>query len=76
MHPPVTQLETPPSAILRMTPFCRGLGLTAPVVQAPVGSASTPELAAAVSNAGGLGMLALSWTPPRLFASASVRLGS
>lgn len=46
------------------TPFCRPLGLTAPVVQAPVGSAATPELASAVSNAGGLGMLALSWTPP------------
>jgi NAD(P)H-dependent flavin oxidoreductase YrpB (nitropropane dioxygenase family) len=46
------------------TPFCRRLGLTAPVVQAPVGSAATPELASAVSNAGGLGMLALSWTPP------------
>jgi NAD(P)H-dependent flavin oxidoreductase YrpB (nitropropane dioxygenase family) len=47
-----------------LTPFCRRLGLTAPVVQAPVGSATTPELAAAVSNAGGLGTLALSWTPP------------
>jgi NAD(P)H-dependent flavin oxidoreductase YrpB (nitropropane dioxygenase family) len=46
------------------TPFCRALGLTAPVVQAPVGSAATPELAAAVSNAGGLGMLALTWTAP------------
>jgi nitronate monooxygenase len=68
MHRAVTQLDTPPSAILRTTPFCHRLGLTAPVVQAPVGSASTPELAAAVSNAGGLGMLALSWTPP-----ASVR---
>jgi nitronate monooxygenase len=68
MHPPVTQLEMPPSASLQMTPFCRRLGLTAPIVQAPVGSASTPELAAAVSNAGGLGMLALTWTPP-----ASVR---
>jgi NAD(P)H-dependent flavin oxidoreductase YrpB (nitropropane dioxygenase family) len=45
------------------TPFCRLLGLSAPVVQAPVGSAATPELAAAVSNAGGLGMLALTWTP-------------
>jgi NAD(P)H-dependent flavin oxidoreductase YrpB (nitropropane dioxygenase family) len=44
------------------TPFCRRLGLTAPVVQAPIGSAATPELAAAVSNAGGLGMLALTWT--------------
>src|SRR5215213_2118406 len=54
-------LPTTPSLL---TPFCRALGLTAPVVQAPVGSAATPELAAAVSQAGGLGMLALSWTPP------------
>ena len=46
------------------TPFCRRLGLTVPVVQAPIGSAATPELAAAVSNAGGLGMLALTWTAP------------
>jgi NAD(P)H-dependent flavin oxidoreductase YrpB (nitropropane dioxygenase family) len=46
------------------TPFCERLGLTAPVVQAPIGSAATPKLAAAVSNAGGLGMLALSWTEP------------
>jgi nitronate monooxygenase len=53
-HCPATSLQTP---------FCRALGLKAPVVQAPVGSASTPELAAAVSNAGGLGMLALTWTP-------------
>ena len=46
------------------TPFCRALALSAPVVQAPVGSAATPALAAAVSNAGGLGMLALTWTAP------------
>lgn len=32
-----------------------------PIAQAPIGSATTPELAAAVSNAGGLGTLALSW---------------
>lgn len=32
-----------------------------PILQAPIGAASTPELAAAVSNAGGLGSLALSW---------------
>ena len=51
------------SASLKMTPLCRRLDLTAPVIQAPVGSATTPELAAAVSNAGGLGMLALTWTP-------------
>jgi len=36
--------------------------MTLPVVQAPIGSATTPALAAAVSNAGGLGTLALSWT--------------
>jgi len=37
------------------------LGIEAPIVQAPIGSATTPELAAAVSQAGGLGMLALTW---------------
>ena len=37
------------------------LGIHLPIIQAPIGSASCPELAAAVSNAGGLGMLALSW---------------
>jgi len=39
------------------------LGIDLPIVQAPMGGASCPELAAAVSNAGGLGMLALSWHP-------------
>ncbi|HXH87013.1 MAG TPA: nitronate monooxygenase [Gaiellaceae bacterium] len=38
------------------------LGVELPIVQAPIGTASVPRLAAAVSNAGGLGMLALSWT--------------
>lgn len=37
------------------------LGLDVPLVQAPIGSACTPALAAAVSNAGGLGTLALTW---------------
>ena len=43
--------------------ICDRLGMTLPVVQAPIGGASTPELVAAVSGAGGLGMLALTWTP-------------
>jgi NAD(P)H-dependent flavin oxidoreductase YrpB (nitropropane dioxygenase family) len=43
------------------TQFTRALGIEHPIVQAPMGGASGPELAAAVSNAGGLGMLALSW---------------
>lgn len=38
------------------------LGIDVPVVQAPIGNAATPALAAAVSNAGGLGMLSLSWS--------------
>ena len=35
------------------------LGIEHPIIQAPMASASTPELAAAVSNAGGLGSLGL-----------------
>lgn len=46
------------------TPFCKLMGIQYPIVQAPVGSVSCPQLAAAVSNAGGLGMLALSWRSP------------
>jgi NAD(P)H-dependent flavin oxidoreductase YrpB (nitropropane dioxygenase family) len=45
------------------TPLCDLLGIKTAIVQAPIGSASTPALAAAVSNAGGLGTLALSWIP-------------
>jgi NAD(P)H-dependent flavin oxidoreductase YrpB (nitropropane dioxygenase family) len=46
------------------TAICELLDIEVPIVQAPMGGASCPELAAAVSNAGGLGMLALSWHPP------------
>lgn len=54
------------------TGLCRRLGVRLPIVQAPIGSATTPELAAAVSNAGALGTLALTWTPP---AAAARRIG-
>ncbi|NRF70603.1 nitronate monooxygenase [Aquincola sp. S2] len=41
------------------TPLCARLGLDVPIVQAPMaGGWTTPELVAAVCNAGGLGMLA------------------
>jgi NAD(P)H-dependent flavin oxidoreductase YrpB (nitropropane dioxygenase family) len=46
------------------TPLCDLLGIEVPIVQAPVGSATCPELAAAVSGAGALGTLALTWTAP------------
>src|SRR5919202_3876820 len=43
------------------TPLCTLLGIDLPIVQAPIGSSSTPELAAAVSQAGGLGVMAQTW---------------
>ena len=44
------------------TPVCDLLGIEEPIVQAPMSAVS--ELAAAVSNAGALGMLALTWSSP------------
>src|SRR5277367_2118553 len=44
------------------TPVCELLGIDLPIVQAPM--AAVPELAAAVSNAGALGMLSLTWSTP------------
>jgi NAD(P)H-dependent flavin oxidoreductase YrpB (nitropropane dioxygenase family) len=40
------------------------LDLTVPIMQAPLGGCATPQLASAVSQAGGLGTLAASWTEP------------
>jgi nitronate monooxygenase len=49
------------------TRLTRVLGLKHPIVQAPIGA--TPKLATAVANAGGLGMLGISWTTPGLLAT-------
>jgi nitronate monooxygenase len=43
------------------TAVCELLGIEQPIVQAPIGSAASPGLAAAVSNAGALGTVALTW---------------
>jgi NAD(P)H-dependent flavin oxidoreductase YrpB (nitropropane dioxygenase family) len=51
------------------TALCELIGIEAPVVLAPMGGAVTPTLAAAVSNAGGLGMLPLSWSTPEEIAT-------
>ncbi len=40
-----------------MNPFLRKLGIELPIIQAPMAGVSTPEMAAAVSNAGGLGSI-------------------
>jgi nitronate monooxygenase len=42
------------------TPVCELLGIDKPIVQAPM--AAIPRLAAAVSNAGALGMVTLTWS--------------
>lgn len=42
-----------------MSAACERLGIEIPIIQAPMGGAVGPALAAAVSNAGGLGTLAL-----------------
>jgi NAD(P)H-dependent flavin oxidoreductase YrpB (nitropropane dioxygenase family) len=38
-----------------MNTICEKLGCDLPIIQAPIGRAAGPELAAAVSNAGGIG---------------------
>ena len=44
------------------TPFMDWFGLTAPILQAPIGSAATVALATAVGRGGGMGSLAITWT--------------
>ncbi len=46
------------------TSLCTLLNIELPIIQAPMGGVVTPALAAAVSNAGGLGMLPLTWHSP------------
>ncbi|WGF88992.1 NAD(P)H-dependent flavin oxidoreductase [Marinivivus vitaminiproducens] len=46
------------------TDLCRRLGIDVPIFQAPMAGSSTPALAAAVSNAGGLGGLGLGTVLP------------
>lgn len=42
-----------------MDPFLRKLGVELPIIQAPMAGVSTPEMAAAVSTAGGLGSIGI-----------------
>jgi len=46
------------------TALCQTLNLQYPLVQAPMAGVSTPELAAAVSNAGGLGSISVGASTP------------
>ena len=45
--------------------FCEGVGISQPIILAPMGGGpSTPELIAAVSNAGGMGSIAAGYLSP------------
>ncbi|SDK06409.1 nitronate monooxygenase [Halovenus aranensis] len=46
------------------------LDLDVPIVQAPIGSATCPDLACAVADAGGLGTLAVTWRDPEAIRAA------
>lgn len=46
------------------TAFTRLVGIDVPIIQAPIGGLARPALASAVSNAGALGMLSLTWSDP------------
>ena len=51
------------------TRLSRLLGIDIPIIQAPIGGLARPPLASAVSNAGALGMLSLTWSEPEDVAS-------
>ncbi len=58
------------------TPLCDRLGIEVPILNAPMGFVTGPELAAAVSNAGGLGMMSFSRNPPEVLRQEIRRLRS
>ena len=61
------------SGLLR-TALSESLGIRYPVLCAPMGALTVPELAAAVSNAGGLGILGASSAPPEVLRARIRRL--
>jgi len=58
------------------TRLCHLLGIDVPIFAAPMGFITGPELAAAVSNAGGLGIMSFSGNPPPVVREQIRRLRS
>jgi len=58
------------------THLCKLLGIEAPIFAAPMGFVTGPNLAAAVSNAGGLGIMSFSANPPPVLRDEIRRLRS
>jgi nitronate monooxygenase len=56
------------------TSVTRALGIEHPIIQAPIGGISVPALAGAVSNAGGLGMMAVGFLSPEEIRAAIAEL--
>lgn len=56
------------------SPFTARLKIALPIVQGPMAGADTPALAAAVSQAGGLGMLACGMRSPSAMAAAAAEV--
>jgi nitronate monooxygenase len=60
-----------------MNKLCEKLGIKYPIIQAGMaGGATTPELVSAVSNAGGLGILAASRLTPTQLKEAILKIKS
>src|SRR5260370_16956147 len=63
---PLRSGRIPRRPTMLTTALCRQLGIEHPILNAPMGGGiAGPELAAAVSNAGGLGTLGLGALPPQ-----------
>src|SRR5260370_37953313 len=63
---PLRSGRIPRRPTMLTTALCRQLGIEHPILNAPMGGGiAGPELAAAVSNAGGLGALGLVALPPQ-----------
>jgi nitronate monooxygenase len=60
MGPTFPEVDAHVLRVIMSTPVCELLGIERPVVLAAM--VDIPRLAAAVSNAGGLGMVTLTWS--------------
>ncbi|ACL57915.1 NAD(P)H-dependent flavin oxidoreductase [Methylobacterium nodulans] len=58
------------------TPLCKTFGIEWPIFTAPMGPVTGPELAAAVSHAGGLGIMSFGGNPPPVLRENIRRLRS
>jgi NAD(P)H-dependent flavin oxidoreductase YrpB (nitropropane dioxygenase family) len=63
-------------ARIMRTDLCKLLGIEVPIFGAPMGFLTGPELAAAVSNAGGLGIMSFNANPPPVLRDEIHRLRS